>query len=287
MIFPSADPNHMSLARSAARIIPRGVRNFIRAPRRTLRWWWLNQQPDIEYSPRPEIRFQCPRVAVEGAFNLIESDLPQVVEFDEFLQEIRRHDNPILFDIGAHFGIFSFGLLATRGPASRAVALDPSPAACRMVRHIRDGNGWGSRLCLLQAAAGAEKGELEMVDAGIASSGYFVLPGDHPEKDRIKVPIRTINDLVGEFGVPHYIKIDVESFEGDVIAGGEETLLKERITLFIELHNRMATDRGADPRQPLRLLRSLGYSQISLQGKPLSDDELLMHELIRVIARKD
>jgi len=276
----------MSVTRSVARIIPRCLRNFIRAPRRTLRWWWLNQQPDIEYSPRPGIRFRCPQVAVEGSYNLIEFDPPQVAEFDEFLQEVSRRDNPLLFDIGCHFGIFSLGVLASRGSASRAVAMDPSPVACRMVRHIRDGNGWGSRLTLLQAAAGAEKGELEMVDAGIASSGYFVLPGDHPEKDKIRVPVRTIDDLSREFGVPDYIKIDVESFEGDVISGGAATLQKERIILFIELHNRMSRDRGADPRQPLATLRRLGYDQISLQGKPLSDDELLSHDLIRVVARK-
>lgn len=276
----------MSLARSAARIIPRSVRNFIRAPKRTLRWWWLSHQPDIEYSPRPGVRFRCPQIAIEGAFHLIEFDPPQRAEFDEFLQEIARHDNPSLFDIGCHFGIFSLGLLATRGPGSRAVALDPSPVACRMVRHIRDGNNWGSRLSLLQAAAGAKEGELEMIDAGIAASGYFVLPEGHPDRDKIRVPIRTIDDLTREFGVPDYIKIDVESFEGDVISGGMETLQRERITLFVELHNRMARDRGTDPLLPLKTLRRLGYEQISLQGQLLSDDELVSHELIRVVARK-
>jgi len=247
----------------------------------------MERGPNVDFSPRAGINFRCPRSAVEGAFNLIEHDPDQVAEFDEFLAEVSRQENPYLLDIGCHFGIFTFGMLGRCGPGSRAVAVDPSPVACRMVRHISEGNDWKARVTVLQSAAGANPGELEMIDAGMASSGYFVLPSDHPQKDRIRVPIRTIDDLVGEFGVPHFIKIDVESFEGDVLRGGSKILGEHRCTLFIELHNKMASERGTDPRSPLKTLRSLGYNRISLQGREMSDAELLDADLIRIIARKD
>ena len=246
----------------------------------------MGRGPDVEYSSRAGLRFRCPQAAIEGSFHLIEHDPDQVAEFDEFLTELGQHKNPFMLDIGCHFGIFTFGMLCRCGPSSRAVAVDPSPVACRMVEHIAKGNDWDSRVAVLQAAAGATPGELEMIDAGIASSGYFVLPGDPPQKDRIRVPIRTIDDLVAEFGTPDLIKIDVESFEGDVLKGGSKTLGEHRCILFLELHNKMARDRGADPEMALKTLRAFGYNRISLGGRDLSDKELLEVDLVRVVARK-
>ena len=234
----------------------------------------MGRGPDVEYSSRAGLRFRCPQAAIEGSFHLIEHDPDQVAEFDEFLTELGQHKNPFMLDIGCHFGIFTFGMLCRCGPGSRAVAVDPSPVACRMVEHIAKGND------------GATPGELEMIDAGIASSGYFVLPGDQPQKDRIRVPIRTIDDLVAEFGTPDLIKIDVESFEGDVLKGGSKTLGEHRCILFLELHNKMARDRGADPEMALKTLRAFGYNRISLGGRDLTDKELLEVDLVRVVARK-
>ena len=273
--------------RSTARaLLPRGVRNFLRAPRRALRLW-LDQRREMVHEPRTGWSLRCPQVAVDMAFYLQRDDPPQVEEFDDFLGLIRPLRDPLLLDIGCHFGLFSFAVAHYCGAGTRAVAVDPSGLACRMVERIRDRNGWQKQIEVVQAAAGAEVGSLEMIDCGPASSGYFNLPGDQPVQDRIVVPMVTIDQLRQKAGrVPTVVKIDVESFEGEVLAGGRETLQNHDVVVCLEVHHQMIRGRGGDPALPVKRLREFGYRKFERGGKSITPEELVPEEISRFIARK-
>lgn len=251
-----------------------------------MRWWWQHQQPDIVFSPTDGWSLRCPKSAVEGAFHLQLDAPPQVAEFHEFLALIASFRDPLFFDLGCHFGLFSFAVLDRCGPNAGALAVDPSGTACAMVQRIASANGWNSRLRVLCAAAGRERGEIEMVDTGAMSSGYFVLPTDQPARDRVRVPVRTIDDLAEEAGTPQLIKIDVEGFEGEVLAGGERTLANGSCLLFVEFHNLLMRNRGVDPEGPLKTLARLGYADFSCAGKPVGKEQILATDIIRIVARR-
>jgi len=272
-----------NLAKGVARLLPRSVRNFLRAPGRALRWRWQQGQPAVSFSPVNGWSFRCPPSAVEGAFHLQLDDPPQVAEFAEFMRAINAYRSPLFFDIGCHFGLFSFAVVDRCGNASRAVAIDPSGLACAMVRRIAETNGWGSKIQVLCAAAGSQRGEIEMIDAGATSAGYFVLPTDQPARDRVRVPVRTIDDLAAEVGPPDLIKIDVEGFEGEVLAGAEKTLDQGRCLLFLEMHNRLMRDRNADPAAVLGQLAKFGYVHFSCAGNPVDERQILAEEIIRIV----
>ena len=83
----------------------------------------------------------------------------------------------VLFDLGAHFGLFSLAALHYGGIGSRAVAVDPSPAAMRMMRvEARLNNIADGRWRLVQAAVTNQVGVQQMVAAGVHSAGYYVAP---------------------------------------------------------------------------------------------------------------
>jgi FkbM family methyltransferase len=252
-----------------------------------LRLWRQGSVPLVEYSPRPGWTLRCPSVAIDGAFRLQKEDPPQVAEFDEFLGLLRPLRDPLFFDIGCHFGLFGFAAAHFCGKGTRAIAIDPSKAACDMVRRIRDANGWGDCIEVICAAAGEREGELEMIDAGPQAAGYFVLPGSQPASDRTRVPLVTIDGLAATHGRnPDLIKIDVESYELEVLKGGERTLHDGRAILCLEMHNAMMRGRGINPGLVLDRLRQFDYHSWECAGRKISEEEIAAEEIIRIVCRK-
>ena len=251
-----------------------------------MRWLANDARGPVDYRIRSDWTFRCPRNAAERAFYLQVQDPPQVREFDDFVQYVRTAGRLVLLDIGSHFGVFCFAAVHYGAAGSRALAVDPSGEAREMVERIAALNGWNSTVTFLQAAAGAQDGTLEMVETGLTGAGYLVLPKDHPQADRRRLPMHTVETLVRQLGEPPtVVKVDVEGFELDVLHGGPVTFGQRRTPLFLEIHNAMMRERGLDPAEVVRHLRSLGYNSFQIGGRELPDAELSRPDVVRVFAR--
>jgi len=270
------------------RILPRRVRNFFRSPRLTLRWCANELRPPLDLEIRPGWKLKCPRHALDVAFRLQLHDPPQVREMDEFIRLVQSLPKVVLLDIGCHFGVFSFAAAHYGGPAARALAIDPAGMAQQMVARIVALNDFSGQVQFRRAAAGAAAGELEMVEGGVYAAGYMVLPGDHPASDRTRIEQVTIDQLAAEMPAPPtVIKIDVESYELEVLRGGRQTLARQAIVLCLEMHNAMMRARGVEPAAVTSLLGELGYTRLMLDGRPLTAAEVTAPDIIRIIARKN
>ena len=279
------------LKRSGRLFLPRGIRNWLRSPSRTARWMWNELQFGIGITKtiemRPEWRVVCHPSALDFAYFAQQKDAEQVAEFDGFLRSCRP--GMTLFDLGAHFGLFSLAALHYGGADSRAVAVDPSPTACRITSIQAQLNRVADRLRIVRACASDCTGWREMVDSGVQSGSYFVSPGrDHTSGELTRTRSTTIDALVAQFKFqPTHIKIDVEGYEEAVLRGGSRTLGRaDGPLLFVELHNEMVSNRGGNPSDALGLLRQLGYETLSPACVPMDHSSILATPLIRVIARK-
>jgi len=271
------------------RVVPRGLRNWLRDPGASLQWlrdeaaFRLGRQPLLYL--RPALRVRChPAACRFWRANQID-DPEQAAEFDAFLAACTPE--ALLFDVGAHFGIFSLAA-AIRGPRARAVAIDPSPASEAMVRLAARLNGVQDRVIAVRAAVGAEKGTLPMLDVGPQAAGYFVWaePGRH-RRDVRQVEVVTVDVLAGRFGSPTLLKIDVEGAEAAVLRGARTTLRGSAPpVVFLELHNRMILGRGECPDEVLTELCGAGYLLHDLGGAPRSPGWALAPDLVRLVARR-
>lgn len=139
----------------------------------------------------------------------------------------RRFVGPgdIVFDIGAHVGdrIASFRRLG-----ARVVALEPQPALARTLRILY---GRDSAVLIEPVAVGRAAGTIDLkvnpANPTVSSaSDAFIkaaegAPGWEGQRwsKTVRVPITTLDALIERYGMPSFIKLDVEGFEVEALAG--------------------------------------------------------------------
>ena len=167
----------------------------------------------------------------------------------EFYRTILKPGN-LVFDIGANTGAYA-DVFESLG--ARVIAVEPN-ADC--VRHIEITYP-GRSIETILAAVGPKNGLLpinisDRFDDMSTVSAEWV-EGDRerrgPEAERIwnrtaVVPCITLDTLIEAFGIPHYIKIDIEGYESTVLDG----LSTQPPLLSVEFHS-------FDPRGALACLR--------------------------------
>lgn len=236
---------------------------------------------------RPNWSLICHPAAYRCAYHLQLYDPEQVAEFDGFINHSSK--GMILFDIGAHFGLFSLASLHYGGPQAQAVAVDPSPTAVRLLAVQAELSQVADRLRIIRASVGDKSGWQKMISVGVLASGFYMAPtNEHPDRDLTQTAAVTLDSLAKDLGmIPTHIKIDVEGCEAAVLRGGRKTLSKPSAPLlFIEIHNEIVRRLGGDPRETLFLLQDFGYRTFSVNDLPINDEQILSEPLIRVIAKK-
>ncbi len=269
---------------------PRALRNWLRSPGRSARWV-LNEVKYAagvrrEIEVRPGWRVRSHPSAYPFAYFSQTLDPEQVAEFDEFINACRP--GMVLFDIGAHFGLFSLAALKFGGRDARAVAVDPSPTAARITRIQSRLNGVGERMKVVRACVGERAGWTPMVATGVSGAGYFLSPSDHSGGELTPTPAVTLDQLAEDFGTPPtHLKIDVEGAEAAVLRGGHMLLSGDQAPLiFIELHNEIVSARGDAPSEAVEQLKEYGYTKFSAEGSPVSEAFILSRPLVRITAEK-
>jgi len=280
----------VAVAKAVARaLIPRRLRNWLRRPGASLAWLRDSLAHaagrDRLVAIRPGWSVRCHPAAYRCDYRVFVDDPEQALELDTFIANCS--DAMTLLDLGAHFGLFSLAALHYGGPGARALAVDPSPTAVRMLRCQARLNGVERRLEVIHAAASAREGTLDLVDAGVAAGGYYVPAERHPMGERTAVPSVTIDSLARAApGRLTHIKIDVEGAEAEVLRGARAVLTSAHAPiLFVELHNAISARVGRDPIEALSLLADRGYALFRLDGTPATPEWILERDLVRIIAR--
>jgi len=131
----------------------------------------------------------------------------------------------LVFDIGAHVGdrVASFRRLG-----ARVVAIEPQPQLTKVLALLY---GRDRAVVIERLAVGCNNGYLDLKinldnpTVSTASEDFVRAAGSaHGWEDQvwtrtIRVPVTTLDALIAQHGLPAFIKIDVEGFEAEALAG--------------------------------------------------------------------
>ena len=256
------------------RLTPRSLRNWIRQPRRSARYVLDRVAYACGGASAVKIRsdwsVRC-HPASRDHFSVFDRDPAQRAELDLFI----RHCAPGMqfLDIGAHYGLFALAAHRFGGNGARVVCIEASPKAAAVLRANLYANS-AANVTVLNVAMGATDGTLEMLSTGPAGSDYFVsVPAGR--SDTVSVRQLSLPSALRETGLrPTHVKMDIEGFEDDVIAGALDVLRELRPILFLELHGGYLRARQRDPAGVIRHLRACGYELVEEDGHALSDEDL-------------
>jgi hypothetical protein len=126
------------------------------------------------------------------------------IELNRYLRRLCK-PGVTSFDVGGCKGYDA--LVLARLTGSWVVSFEADPAACSRMRDNFSLNQEGSRVRTVQAMVGAPGAEV------------------------------TLDDSAAKFGVPGFVKIDVDGGEVEVLRGAESLLVEHRPSLIVETHS--------------------------------------------------
>ena len=143
-------------------------------------------------------------------------------KLETFYSQFIKPDD-LVFDIGANIGIYSE---VFQSIGARVVAVEPDPSCSKQITWTTSRD----RVVVVQAAVGDQSGfcklfvnELSILNS-VSESWVAKEKEKKPHesnmwKKEIEVPMMTLNELVAEYGMPRFIKLDVEGFELSALSG--------------------------------------------------------------------
>lgn len=155
----------------------------------------------------------------------------------DWINALRNAPQPLVVDVGANAGVFSH-LAFCFNPRAEIMAFEPLPTMQQHIQVLKQRNGMN--LCCIPKAAGRTSGTATLESPHGYDGTSRISMSDEPDGKTFQVEVTTLDKELMKRPVL-LMKIDVEGYEDEVIAGAQETLSRTKF-LIIEAHNAARRD---------------------------------------------
>jgi FkbM family methyltransferase len=146
----------------------------------------------------------------------------------------------VILDVGANIGLTSLAM-SLASPNSRVVAFEPSPENAKLFSRNTLGH---EQITLERRGLGDVAGHFDFIMPLAGANAHVATPNyefaQHPDFRPIRVPITTLDDYLTTLGTDdriEFIKIDVEGFEPNVLAGAQTLIRVHQPLIWMEFNS--------------------------------------------------
>jgi FkbM family methyltransferase len=222
------------------------------------------------------------RVRVRAAHRYATEDYEPAV-----FNYLRRHVKPgaVLFDVGAHVGLFTVLLVRWAGPTGHVYAFEPTPVTrTALLDHLSLNEVGGQATVCPLALSDAEGSSFLYTLSNSPENTLSSAHGRLPLAEGTPVNVTTIDAFCSAASIaPTCIKIDIEGFEIHALRGAKQILARHRPTVVVEMHPMNWPEIGVTREQAEQVLATLPYRLTPLDGQadPLAEYGHVVLEPVR------
>jgi FkbM family methyltransferase len=172
-----------------------------------------------------------------------------------------------VIDVGANVGFYTCLFAQRVGPNGSVAAIEPTPETFRRLLENVRANGLAERVQCLQVAVADRPGtcDLHLFPEGDDVFNSLTCKTVHGRKSTGKtVPVKTVtlDQLVAPVDESQdvFVKVDVEGFEHEVLAGGRAALAREKLSLMVEISGRARRSDGKHPAEAVAMVQKYGFA---------------------------
>ena len=185
---------------------------------------------------------------------------------------VRKGDT--VLDIGAHIGIISMYLAVMVGEKGRVYAFEPEPENFSQLRETVNANGFHNIQCF-KIALHSQSGQSALYinsdnDGGHALWDVGLHPvnrGSRNNPASVTVANATLDHLMERLQIPppRLLKIDTEGLEFNILSGGQNYVLKQRVPYIISEMNIFGLQvMGVNEMQLRKYMAGFGYDAYAI-----------------------
>jgi FkbM family methyltransferase len=178
-------------------------------------------------------------------------------------------DKTVIFDIGAHIGLYTIPASKVIAPDGIVYAFEPSEANGRYLRRHLEYNNIHN-VMLLPYIIGEETKERQIFyENKYTDPMNSIFPKKNINRySKIYREQMSLNDFVSKYDVkPRVIKIDVEGAEYNVLKGACEIIRKYKPIIFLSTHPKQLGLFGTSVDELKDIINNLSYAIQDLNGK--------------------
>jgi FkbM family methyltransferase len=185
--------------------------------------------------------------------------------------------NDLVFDVGANVGGKTVAFLSL---GARVVAIEPNPNCVEGLRRRCDKAIRQGRLHLEALAVASMPGQVTLtafasnheLSSGSREFLEYARAMDHGETREVVVPAITLDSLISQYGLPDFLKIDVEGMDAEVLSG----LHRRPRAMSFEYHTAQALWKNT--RDCFEHAKRLGFQEANLTA--MANPRLILRQWV-------
>jgi FkbM family methyltransferase len=185
-----------------------------------------------------------------------------------------------IYDVGGDQGLFTLFFAHRAGGGGKVVVFEPNPQSCARIQRNVELNDFHN-VRIMPVGLGNRHEKLTFTyppfEPARGTANHTIARQIEQEAGArvCEIEVSRLDDEIARRGLPapQFIKLDVEGMEYDALLGMQETLLKHRPRLSIEIHGATMEEKILNAERVVNRLDAWGYDMLHIESNTVVNSQ--------------